>query len=279
MIRSTLVSIVAPLVCATALEAQSWRSMESARQLHDTASRTVRLRYGAGKLDIRQAPAPLMYSMEMRYDADRTEPQNEYDAAERTLRVGLREGKSSFGGDTEGGRMHLALTRAVPLALYMELGAVEADLDLTGLALSHLDVQSGASDARIRFDSLNSVRMRSLSIKVGAAHVRANELANANAEKIDVEVGVGSVELDFGGRWTSDIRLDLQLALGGASIRVPSHIGIRVELTKFLVSFQHDGLEKRGDAYYSSNWETARHRLHVHSSTAFGKIEVERTGG
>lgn len=279
MFGRAVVAIGGILASAVSLEAQSWRSMESARQLRDTASRTVRVRYGAGKLDIQHAAAPLLYSMEMRYDAERTEPINEYDAAARTLRVGIREGKSSFGRDTEGGRMRLALTRAVPLALYMELGAVEADLNLTGLALSSLQVQSGASDARIRFDSLNPVRMRALSIKVGAAHVRANELANANAEEIQVEVGVGSVELDFGGQWSSDIRLDLQLALGGASIRVPSEVGIRIEMDKFLVSFQHDGLEKRGDAYYSSNWDTARHRLRVRSRTAFGKIEVERTGG
>lgn len=279
MVRRTLIVIAAALSCAASLPAQSWRSIESARQLHDTASRTVRLRYAAGKLDIQQAPAPLLYSMEMRYDAERTEPLNEYDAATRTLRVGVRDRPASFGHDREGGSMRLALTRAVTLALDMKLGAVEADLNLTGLALTSLQLQSGASDARIRFDSLNPVRMRGLRMKIGAAHVRASKLANANAEEIQVEIGVGSVELDFAGQWNSDIRLDLQLALGGASIRVPSEVGIRVEMDQFLASFQHDGLEKRGDAFYSSNWDTARHRLRIHTRTAFGTIEVERTGG
>jgi hypothetical protein len=46
--------------------------------------------------------------------------------------------------------MHLQLARDVPLALSLEFGAGESDLDLTGLRVTNLDLHSGAARIRIR---------------------------------------------------------------------------------------------------------------------------------
>ena len=35
-------------------------------------------------------------------------------------------------------------------------------------------------------------------------------------------------------------------------------------------------LVKRDDAWYSDNWDTAPHKLHVRAETFFGKIDVRR---
>lgn len=277
MIRRVLP--LAALLFAPALQAQAWRTLESSRQLHDSAARFVEVRYGAGRLELRPSAGALLYQMHLKYDAERTEPLHDYDPGTRTLRLGIRDHpKVSFGRSDDAGRMDLALSRAVPLSLDLKLGAVEADLDLTGLALSSLRVHSGASDARIRFDSLNPLPMQTLLIEMGAAHMSATGLANANADTIRVEAGVGGVELDFGGSWRGDVVLFLRVALGGAALRVPDDVGIRVDLQKFLVSFDHEGLVKRDDgAWYSRNWDTARHHLRVHAQTTFGTLEIERT--
>ena len=37
------------------------------------------------------------------------------------------------------------------------------------------------------------------------------------------------------------------------------------------------GLVKRGDAWYSDNWESARYKLRVRAETFFGKIELQRS--
>ena len=87
------------------------------------------------------------------------------------------------------------------------------------------------------------------------------------------------MDLDFGGQWTQDIELNVQVALGGVRIRVPRDVGLRVEAQKFLASFDTRGLVKRADAYYSDNWESAPHHLSVRSRTTFGKLQIERTEG
>jgi hypothetical protein len=174
--------------------------------------------------------------------------------------------------------MHLDLARAVPVDLDLELGAVEADLELSGLRVGQLHVESGASDAQLRFSTPNAERMRSLDLEVGAASLKASGLANANAPEIRVQAGVGGVELDFGGPWTQDVDLTVRVALGGVKIMVPSDVGVRVEAQKFLASFDSRGLTKRGNAYFSDNWESAAHHLTIRSKTTFGSLRVERTG-
>lgn len=257
--------------------AQELRSLDVARQLHDSSTMLVRVRYAAGKLALRSTDSPVLYRMQLAYLPEAVRPLYSFTPTTRTLRVGAeRRGMRMPGGDRTGD-MHLDLARAVPIDLDMELGAVEADLDLSGLRVGELHVESGASDAQLRFATPNVERMRSLDLQVGAASLRATGLANANAPEIRVQAGVGGVDLDFDGTWTQSVDLNVKVALGGVTVRVPRDVGIRVEAQKFLASFDSQGLVKRGNAYYSDNWETAAHKLNVRAQTTFGTLRVERS--
>jgi hypothetical protein len=274
VILTTSLSLLSPL--ASPLRAQEWRTLDVSRQLHDSGSLIVRVTYGAGKLGLRAATAPVLYQMDLRYDAERTEPVHSYVPETRTLRLGIRKQSVNLPDEHNAGELHVDLSRAVPIDLSLELGAVQADLDLTNLRIDHLKVESGASEATLRFDTANVERMRMLDLQVGAASLRALRLANANAEDIRVQAGVGHVDLDLGGLWRHDIDLTVEVAIGGATVHVPHEIGVRVEMEKFLASFEHDGLVKRGGVYYSDNWDTAPHRLRIKAQTTFGKFELDR---
>jgi hypothetical protein len=112
---------------------------------------------------------------------------------------------------------------------------------------------------------------------VGAARLRVARLANAKAEQVRVQAGVGSVDLDFGGQWTHDVELTLEMAFGGATLRVPRDVGIEVDATRRMASFDLPGFEKRGATWVSPNWDTARHRLRVRGRMSAGKLSVVGT--
>lgn len=262
---------------ARAAAAQELRSLDVARQLHDSSGMLVRVRYAAGKLSVRAAETPVLYRMQLAYLPEAVRPVHSFALATRTLRVGVEKRGMRVAGGDHTGDMHLDLARAVPIDLDLELGAVEADLDLSGLRVGELHVESGASDATLRFATPNVERMRTLDLEVGAASLHASGLANANAPEVRVQAGVGGVELDFDGTWTQNVELNVRVALGSVTVRVPRDVGVRVEGQKFLASFDAQGLEKRGSAYYSDNWDTATHRLSVRSQTTFGTLRVERT--
>ena len=180
--------------------------------------------------------------------------------------------------DKESGQLQLELSRLTPLDLTLDLGAVEADLDLTGLKLSRLRLESGASDGKLRFDSLNTTPMSVLQVSLGAASFRGERLANSNAREIRVDAGVGNVELDLGGQWTHDIELNVEVTLGIVTIHVPSDVGVRVSVRKTLASFDHEGLTERDGAWVSANWESAPHKLRISAETVFGKLTIDKTG-
>lgn len=276
--RISLVGLLA-LVAAAPAGAQTWRTMEVSRQLRDSAEQRVRVQYGAGRFDLRPTTTPVLYAMQLRYDEDNGEPVHRYDADRHALDIGVSHQSLHLGrhiSARNGGDMRLALSRAVPLDLDVELGAADATLELGGLALRNVRLESGATDATVRFSTPNPAPLRLLSIEVGAGSFTAENLANANTGEIRVQGGVGGVDLDFGGTWTQNVDLDVDVALGKVAVHVPSDVGVRVVVDRFLASFDHEGLSRRGDAWVSDNFDRAAHKLRVRISTAFGGIRVDR---
>jgi hypothetical protein len=271
-------AVVVALVAAASAPAaaQSWRTLGVARQLHDSAAVKVDVEYGAGRMTLGAASVPLLYDMRLRYDADRAEPLHAYSADTRALRVGVRKPEVRFRGDGEGAELRLNLTDAAPLDLSLDLGAVEAELDLSRLRVNALDLECGAADATLRFDAPNPERMRSLSLDVGAASLTALRLANANAGDVRVDAGAGLVDLDFSGAWTQDVTLTVDVTLGAVRVHVPGDVGVRVDVDKVLGSFEHDGLVKRAGSYFSDNWDGAHYKLHVRADATLGKLELDR---
>ena len=169
------------------------------------------------------------------------------------------------------------LPRTIPLDLDMEFGGTQATLELGGLALQSARLECGATEATLAFTTPNRTHMRELDVGVGAAEFTALHLANANADLIRVRGQVGAVDLDFGGTWTRDLEVVTRLAIGGLTLRVPDDVGLRLTVRRLAAGFEHEGLVKRDDAWYSSNWDTATHKLSVRAETVIGKIEMRRS--
>jgi predicted membrane protein len=106
--------------------------------------------------------------------------------------------------------------------------------------------------------------------------VKVAGLGYANVERIDANVGVGKLELDFGGEWQGDVDLSVTSALGSVELIVPDAVGIRVEKTSFLHSFSAPGLTKRNGYWVSANWDTAPRKLHIRSTGTLGSLEIRR---
>lgn len=269
--------LVAPAT-VRAQESPLWRTVDISRQLRDSLPQRIRVQYGAGRVDVRGSDDPLLYAMHLRYDERRAAPVHRYDAATRSAVLGLetREGAQKFSNRDDSGELRLVLPTSAPLDLDLQLGGTESRLDLGGLSLRSLRLECGATDANVLFSQPNRARMSDLTIDVGAADLFALHLANANADQIRVHGGVGVVDLEFGGTWTHDLAVDAKLAVGKLILRVPTDVGIRLDLDRLIAGFEHEGMVKRDGAWYSTNYDSAAHKLDVHAQTFFGQIEIQR---
>jgi hypothetical protein len=275
---------LAALVCLplTAGSAQTWRTLTSARQLHGESQLAVEVEYGAGRLRISPGAGGELYRLEMRYDEERFTPVREWDAASGSLRLGLR-GRDGIRvsrdrGGEEAPYLDLGLSPDIPVALAVEAGAAESEVELGGLALRQLRYETGASATRLRFSRPNPVACEAMEVRVGAAQFEARQIANANCAQVRFEGGVGRVTLDFTGTWRRSMEADLEVGLGHLDLRLPRDVGVAVHLSRFLASFDAAGFEKRGDVYYSANWTSARQRLTLRINAAFGGVQVAWAG-
>ena len=254
--------------------AQDWRTVTSFRQRADEAALDVHVRYGAGRLLIGPSTAGgELYRVGLHYDSDLFDPITEY--ATGRLEVGVEgTGRSIRLRNNEAGELDLRLSPDVPLDLDLDFGAVEADIELGGLRIREVSVETGASETEMSFSQPNPVACERLQVSMGAAALRIEGLANANCSDIDVDGGVGDMTLDFSGEWRGDMEATIDMALGSLTLIVPEGVGVRVEKDTFLTDFDGARFEKRDDVHYSTNWETATHRLKVDLSGAFGSINV-----
>lgn len=253
---------------------QSWRTVTMSRQISGEGSLDVRVRYGAGRLDIRPADRGTLYRMHLRYDEETFEPVAEYENGRLELGVDNVRKSIRWPGDRDSGEMQLTLSRDVPLDLDLEFGAVRASVDLGGLRMTRLDLSTGASESRVEVSEPNPVPMTSAGFEVGAADFHVRDLGNLNADAITVDAGVGNVVLDFRGHWRRDASVSVDMGLGALELRFPEGLGVKVLKNTFLTSLDSEGLVKRGDSYYSLDWDEAEHRVTVSVDAAFGSIDV-----
>ena len=276
--RLVLAALVVAALAArgAAAQAQSWRTVTSARQLWGTEPVKVRLEYAVGRLEVRQAEQPTLYRMEIRYDADHFTPVSTFSQQSRTLTLGVRgkEGKRG-GGGKEGGHASVALTRAVPLDLDLEFGAGEAEIELGGLRLQRLHLSTGASETSVSFDQPNPIRAERVHINAGAAELEVRGLGNVRADRIEFNGGVGSTVLDFSGAWQGNGTAEVKMGIGSVTLRVPRSLGIRIDRSSFLTSFDDEGLVRRDGSYFSANWANATHKLTIDVEAALGSIEID----
>lgn len=272
--RKMMVLSAAALLGTTALEAQSWRTVTISRQLTDQGPMRVSVNYGAGRLNVRSTNEGLLYRMQLRYDEELFEPVAELDGDRLRLGVESERRGIHIGRRRQGGELELALAEGVPMSLNLEFGAVRADVDLGGLALTDLSLSTGASEATIDVSRPNTESMDRASFQVGAADFSARHLGNLNAERIDVDAGVGEVTLWFTGAWRRDARVQLDMGIGALELRFPEGLGVRLRKDSFLTSLDSQGLVKRGDEYYSLDWDDAERRVTVDLDAAFGSVKV-----
>ena len=274
---------LAAMVFASAPEAQgqSWKDVVSSRQVTGEEELQVDLGYGAGELTLRRGSPGALYRVAFRYDEDATAPVVEYERG--LLRVALprsadrRRARMEFGDRASERSLELELAPNLPLDLELSFGAGRAEVDLTGLAVRSLELNTGASESVLRIDEANPERMESASFNVGVADFRIRGVGNLNAEEVVVKAGLGSVTLDLDGEWPADARLKLEMGLGALRIRVPESLGVELRnRDTFLASVKIDGLARRGDGWRSPNWESARRKVEIDISAALGSIELVR---
>lgn len=275
--------LVLAMLCAvgaSAAQAQTMRPFSTFRQMHGETRLGAKLEYAAGSLRILPGNPAELYRMDLSYDDGRFVPLSDFDAGRGAVRLGLRA--TGDAGVRVVSRNQLqqvaavAFSPKVDLSLNLALGAVEADVELGGLSVSNLQVESGASRSVVRFSKPNLTRCARASFRAGAAELLVTGLGNSRCSDIAFEGGVGKVTLDFSGTWSSNARVQAQMAMGELTLRLPRSVGVKLAMDRFLSTFAPAGLVAQGEnEFVSPNYKSAARKLDLELSAAMGGVNLE----
>jgi hypothetical protein len=115
--------------------------------------------------------------------------------------VSIRQEKRDFlhhwGTPTNDWQLKLGKTK--PYRLEIKTGVSRGNMDLGGLPLTELNVETGVGDSNVYFSEPNSVQMKLLKVQSGIGKTHVKNILNAKPQEVVVRGGIGHTTLDFSG--------------------------------------------------------------------------------
>lgn len=160
----------------------------------------------------------------------------------------------------------------MPMNLSLQAGAYDAILDLSGLPIHTLNVQDGAGDSEVSFDTLNPEEMQSLFYKTSASNIVFRGLANANFKEMIFEGGAGDYVFDFSGALQRDATVRIKVGLSNVHILVPADISATVFIDRQPASISRNGAWiEEGDHFVNGS---NRSQLTIMLEMAAGSLQL-----
>jgi len=176
-------------------------------------------------------------------------------------------------GDKDSARIELA--NSVPVSLTMNFGVCDANIDLGGIQISDAVFSTGVCDFNLDFSSANQIQCEDLEIKTGVSSVSVEDLANANARHVEVNGGLGSLKIDFGGKIRSDCSVHVRTGLGSVEISIPADVNTSITAPgSFLSSVDVSGFYSKGEGEYHSNVTTGP-QLKLNIDSGMGSVSIK----
>lgn len=137
-----------------------------------------------------------------------------------------------------------------PTDLEISAGAYEGEIDLSGVALTNLMVEDGASKATVEFNSPNPVEMAEFSYKTGASQVKIFGIGNANTGSFTFDGGAGDYTLDFSGELQRDATVNIETGFSNIILVIPEGINANVTVESGVSNINAGpGWDQNGDRY------------------------------
>jgi hypothetical protein len=158
-----------------------------------------------------------------------------------------------FGWFNKPPRFDLALGKAQPYRMTIEMGASDNSFDLGGVSVTRLNVKQGAGRSDIDFSAPNPQPMSLLKVEAGAIGLEMKNLANANFAEMLIDGGAAAYKFDFGGTLQRDAHVKITTGMSSVEIFVPSGMAVKVSAEMVMGGFNiADGFTKKDGAYWSA---------------------------
>jgi hypothetical protein len=250
--------------------------MRESRPLGDAKELAVNVKYDVGHLEISRATDDKLFSFDLQYDRNRSDPSFGFDGGDKASMHldmnGRHDGISNRGRDND---LTVHLTDKVPIDLDLTSGVAESRLEMTNLKVRRMRLRGGVGKTEVTFDKPSGQVMSSLDVESGVGELIIHGLGNAQVERVDLKGGVGHTELDFTGDVNeANIDAHVEVGVGAVRITIPRDADVEVEADgSFLSNISAPSFEKNGHTYTHRGGGNGKIRIRVQSG--IGGVEIE----
>jgi hypothetical protein len=235
----------------------------------DSQTAKISIEMGAGELDI-QSGSKMLIEGQIQYNISEWKPEVIRDEQNLLIRQGRKENLRIPTRDVIN-RWQFKLG-STPVDLDIAAGAYKGMLNLSGVALTRLNIQDGASQAEVRFDQPNPVQMESLRYRTGASEVSLIGLGYASPAFLNFEGGTGSYTLDFSGRLQQDMNASITVGVSSLKIIIPAGTPARIVITGGLNNVQPSGTWRISNNVYETEGDGPK--IEINLNMGVGNLEL-----
>jgi hypothetical protein len=259
-----------------AVEVGELQEKEESIPLDGAEPVAVDILFGAGELEIAAGEPGQLFSGRFLYNVAEWEPEVTYNDGKLIVQQGDDDESLTWPSeDTARNEWKLAFSPEVPLEIDIKVGAGQGELDLTDLQLEKLDIDLGAGDFSVQFNAPNQTEMSRFTLDVGAADLEIVGAGNASPEEMIVQGGAGKITLDLTGDWANSADIEVTSGVGQLDLRLPSDVGVRVNVQGGLSNVEATGLSRSGEAYVNDAYGEAEIELNIEVTTGVGQVDLK----
>jgi len=173
----------------------------------------------------------------------------------------------------------LYLTDAKPYSLDLDYGLGHANVDLSGLAISRLKINTGSANVHVSYESgaENLVDMDTFYVKVDLGNLHVNQVNLSRSKVVMAEVSFGNMLLDFGNTPTITPMVRGSVGAGNMVIILPDDsVPVKVTINdSWLCSMKLSrSLRKTGENTYTNAAyaKSSKNALTFDLDVSMGKI-------
>lgn len=141
--------------------------------------------------------------------------------------VGTKISYQVFGADTKPNEKFwkIYLTENKPYSLNLDYGLGNANIDLSGLSIKRLKINTGSADVNVSYKSglENKVDMDTFFVKVDLGSLNVRQLNLSRSRVVIADVGFGNILLDFSDKPLVSNRVKGSVGAGNMVILLPSN--------------------------------------------------------
>jgi len=167
--------------------------------------------------------------------------------------IDVHEGRHADYDQEDQSNWGLLFPEEIPHELDIEMVAGKADIELENSQLKDFEFSMVAGEAKIN-------------------------LRNTSVPDVDFKALAGETTLDLSGNWSNNLHADIQGGFGSITLKLPSDVGVEMEVSGILGGVSAPRMRKDGNNYINKAFGKTPHNLYLDISGGIGDVSVEWVG-